>query len=103
MSTEMQSMLAIVENATNKYVFYSQMFLVPKKDGALINMNLNLLNWPVKSKHFNMEGIHIAKSRRLDGRNRPERCIFHGPNGSGQRIPQIPVKAEKIPVKLPIF
>ena len=39
--------------------FYSQMFLVPKKDGRhRLVINLKRLNQSVKTEHFTMEGIH---------------------------------------------
>ena len=42
--------------------FYSQMFLVPKKDGRQRPViNLKRLNQSVKTEHFKMEGIHMLK------------------------------------------
>ena len=43
-----------------------------------------------------------AKSRRLDGQDRPERCIFYDPHGSGGlRIPLLPMEGQSISVQLP--
>ena len=65
MQTEIQSMLdkqAIVETESRAHGFYSQMFLVPKKDGKQRPViNLKRLNQSVKTEHFKMEGIHMLK------------------------------------------
>ena len=42
--------------------FYSNLFLVPKKDGGQrLVINLKSLNEFVKTEHFKMEGIHLLK------------------------------------------
>ena len=42
--------------------FYSQMFLVPKKDDQQRPViNLKRLNWSVITEHFKIEGIHMLK------------------------------------------
>ena len=43
-----------------------------------------------------------AKSRRLDGQDRPEGCIFHGPHDrGGQKVPPLPVEGKGVSVQLP--
>ena len=43
--------------------FYSNMFIVPKKDGGQRPViNLKYLNKHVKSEHFKMEGLHTVKA-----------------------------------------
>ena len=43
-----------------------------------------------------------AKSRRLDGQDRPERCIAHDFHCSGgPRILQVPMERQVVPVQLP--
>ena len=43
-----------------------------------------------------------AKSRRLDGQDRPAGCILHGPHGrGGQKLPPLPVEGKGISVQLP--
>jgi hypothetical protein len=63
MQAEIQSMLdklAISREEDNSESFYSQMFLVPKKDGRQRPViNLKRLNQSVKTEHFKMEGIHM--------------------------------------------
>ena len=65
MQEEIQSMLdkqAITEIESCPEGFYSQMFLVPKKDGRQRPViNLKRLNQSVKTEHFKMEGIHMLK------------------------------------------
>ena len=65
MQEEIQSMLdkkAISVAGDSSESFFSQMFLVPKKDGRQRPViNLKRLNQSVKSKHFKMEGIHMLK------------------------------------------
>ena len=62
---------------------------------------------PVSEDRALQDGRHShaerpAKSRRLDGQDRPERCIFHDPHGSGgPRIPPLPMEGQSIPVQLP--
>jgi len=52
--------------------FYSNLFLVPKKDGGQRPViNLKALNNFVNKEHFKMEGIHTLKD--LLGQNRSER------------------------------
>ena len=65
MQAEIQSMLqkqaiSLVEESSKS--FYSQMFLVPKKDSRQRPViNLKKLNQSVKTEHFKMEGIHMLK------------------------------------------
>ena len=65
MQEEIQSMLdkqAITDIESCPEGFYSQMFLVPKKDGRQRPViNLKRLNQSVKTEHFKMEGIHMLK------------------------------------------
>ena len=65
MQAEIQSMLdkqAISRAGESSENFYSQMFLVPKKDGRQRPViNLKRLNQSVKTEHFKMEGIHMLK------------------------------------------
>jgi len=65
MQEEIQSMLskhAISEIGSTHEGFFSQMFLVPKKDGRQRPViNLKRLNQSVKTEHFKMEGIHMLK------------------------------------------
>ena len=65
MQEEIRSMLgkqAISEIESSPEGFYSQMFLVPKKDGRQRPViNLKRLNQSVKTEHFKMEGIHMLK------------------------------------------
>ena len=43
--------------------FYSNMFIIPKKDGGQRPViNLKYLNKHVKSEHFKMEGLHTIKA-----------------------------------------
>ena len=69
---EEECMLAEIQNMLDKQAissmeegpegFYSQMFLVPKKDGRQRPViNLKRLNQSVKTEHFKMEGIHMLK------------------------------------------
>ena len=51
------------EVVTNTKGFYSNMFMVPKKDGGQRPViNLKHLNRFVKSEHFKMEGLHTVKA-----------------------------------------
>ena len=65
MQAEIQSMLekqaiSLVEESSES--FFSQMFLVPKKDGRQRPViNLKRLNQSVKTEHFKIEGIHMLK------------------------------------------
>ena len=53
---------AISQSPDNPQGFYSQMFLVPKKDGRQRPViNLKKLNLSVKTEYFKMEGIHMLK------------------------------------------
>ena len=65
MQEEIQNMLdkqAISETGDSPQGFYSQMFLVPKKDGRQRPViNLKRLNQSVKTEHFKMEGTHMLK------------------------------------------
>ena len=65
MLSEISNMLdkqAISETENSSQGFYSQMFLVPKKDGRQRPViNLKRLNQSVKTEHFKMEGIHMLK------------------------------------------
>ena len=65
MQTEVLNMLEkqlISQVSQNPEGFYSQMFLVPKKDGRQRPViNLKRLNQSVKTEHFKMEGIHMLK------------------------------------------
>ena len=65
MQEEILSMLgkqAISEIGSTHEGFFSQMFLVPKKDGRQRPViNLKRLNQSVKTEHFKMEGIHMLK------------------------------------------
>ena len=65
MQSEIQSMLdkcAISESEEDSESFFSQMFLVPKKNGRQRPViNLKRLNQSVKTEHFKMEGIHMLK------------------------------------------
>ena len=43
--------------------YYSNMFILPKKDGGQRPViNLKSLNKYVKSEHFKMEGLHTVKA-----------------------------------------
>ena len=60
--TAMQSKQTITKEESRKKGFFSQMFLVPKKDGGQRPVvNLKRLNSFVKTEHFKMEGIHMLK------------------------------------------
>ena len=65
MQAEIQSMIdkqAISRTEDSSESFYSQMFLVPKKDGRQRPViNLKRLNQSVKTEHFKMEGIDMLK------------------------------------------
>ena len=65
MQAEIQSMLdkqAISVTGEAAESFYSQMFLVPNKDGRKRPViNLERLNQSVKTEHFKMEGIRMLK------------------------------------------
>ena len=65
MQEEIQSMLdkqAISVAGASSESFFSQMFLVPKKDGRQRPVtNFKRLNQSVKTEHFKMEGIHMLK------------------------------------------
>ena len=53
---------AIMEVCNPRGGFYSNMFLVPKKDGGQRPViNLKALNTHVQTEHFKMEGIHTLK------------------------------------------
>ena len=59
--------------------FYSNLFLVLKKDGGQRPViNLKALNNFVNKEHFKMEGIHTLKDllRRLVSQNRSKRCLL---------------------------
>ena len=62
---------------------------------------------PVSEDRALQDGRHPhaerpAKSRRLDGQDRPERCLFHDPHGSRrQRISPVPVEEQNVSVQLP--
>ncbi len=59
----MQSKQAISETPQGDRGFYSQLFLVPKKDGNQRPViNLKKLNSFVRTEHFKMEGIHMLKN-----------------------------------------
>ena len=66
---EEESMQAEIQGTLDKQAisegpegFYSQMFLVPKKDGRQRTaINLKRLNQSVKTEHFKMKGIHMLK------------------------------------------
>ena len=66
MEEEIQSLLqkqAISQIPTAIKGFYSNMFIVPKKDGGQRPViNLKQLNRYVKSEHFKMEGLHTVKA-----------------------------------------
>ena len=66
MEEEIQSLLqkqAISQIPTAIEGFYSNMFIVPKKDGGQRPViNLKQLNRYVKSEHFKMEGLHTVKA-----------------------------------------
>ena len=66
MQAEIQSMLdkqTVSVTGSSHREFYSQMFLVPKKDGRHRPViNLKRLNQLVKTEHFKMEGIHMLKN-----------------------------------------
>ena len=54
---------AVQEVVPNTKGFYSNMFMVPKKDGGQRPViNLKHLNRFVKSEHFKMEGLHTVKA-----------------------------------------
>ena len=61
---------------------------------------------PVSEDQALQDGRHShaerpAKSRRLDGKDRPERCLLHDSHCSGgQRVPQIPMEGPDVPVQL---
>ena len=62
MQTEVLNMLEKQAIPQNPEGFYSQMFLVQKKDGRQRPViNLKRLNQSVKTEHFKMEGIHMLK------------------------------------------
>ena len=104
MRTEIQSMLdkrAITELVDNPEGFYSQMFLVPKKDGQqrpVINLRKTvelLTNNRALQNGGHSYAQKPAKSRRLDGEDRPEGCILHGTHGQGgPRIPPLPMERQ---------
>ena len=62
---------------------------------------------PVSEDRALQDGRHShaerpAKSRRLDGQNRSERCIFHDSHCSGgPRVPQVSMEGQVVPVQLP--
>ena len=85
--------------------FYSNMFMVPKKGGGQGPViNLKPLNHFVKSGHFKMEGLHTFKAppkERLDGQNRPQRCILHGTNSPPVSLsPPFQRKEGNIPLQM---
>ena len=54
---------AVQEAPPNSRGFFSNMFMVPKKDGGQRPViNLKQLNKFVKSEHFKMEGLHTVKA-----------------------------------------
>ena len=108
MQAEIQSMLdkqAISVAGDSSKSFFSQTFLVPKKYGRQRPVT-SLKTQPVSEDQALQNGRlsyaeRPAKSRRLDGQDRPERCIFHDSHCSGgQRYPQIAMEGPDIPVQL---
>jgi len=54
---------AVQRVPTSQKGFYSNMFMVPKKDGGQRPViNLKALNTYVKTEHFKMEGLHTVKA-----------------------------------------
>ncbi len=103
----MQSKQAISTISQPVGGFYSQLFLVPNKDGGQRPViNLKKLNSFVKTEHFKMESIQTlkAKTRRLDGQSRPQRCLLHDPDCSGgQTIRLLQLERNDIPIQLSSF
>ena len=59
---ELLGKAAIVEVHNPQGGFYSNLFLVPKKDGGQrLVINLKALNSFVQTEHFKMEGIHTLR------------------------------------------
>ncbi len=54
--------ISVLPQTKSNEGFYSQLFLVPKKDGNQRPViNLKRLNTFEKTKHFKMDGIHMLK------------------------------------------
>ena len=109
MQAEIQSMLdkqAISVTGETAESFYSQMFVVPKKRTAGTDCNKSKKTQPVCEDRALQDGVHShaerpAKSSRLDGQDRPERCLLYDSHCSvGQRSPQIPMEGPDVPVQL---
>lgn len=82
--------------------FYSDIFLVPKKDGSLRPViNVKALNTFVHLKHFKMEGIDTMKTEELADKSQPQGCILYNPNRpNSPELPQILVSREDLPLHM---
>ena len=85
------------------FKLYSNLFLVPKKDGGQCPViNLKVLNNFVSKKHFKMEGIHTLKDLLKRGdwlaKIMPS---FQYPSTPTTKISQVHVPREDLPIQLP--
>ena len=103
---------AIVEVHNPQGVFYSNLFLVPKKDrGRRPVIDLKALNSFVQTEHFKMEGtrIHTLKDLKrscqsggLVGDGGSKVCIFRNPNASiSPSIPQTRIPKKMLSILMP--
>ena len=89
----------------NQAGFYSNLFLVPKKDGGqrpVINLNLKPLN---QAEHFKMEGIHtlrdIVKPGDWLGKADQLKDTYHPNPPIPQGVSKVQISGDTIPVQLP--
>ena len=97
---------AIKEVHNSRGGFWSNLFLVAKKDGGQRPViNLNVLNSFVQTEHFKMEGIHTlrdSQSRGLAGKSGSKGCILRNPNPPGPlSISQVFLSRQMLSVPMP--
>ena len=95
MKQEVESLVtkgAIKEPPEGSY--FSNLFLVPKKDGSQRQLNAF-----VEVPHFKMEEIHTLKPRRLVGESRPEGCLLlYSNQPTLQEIPVFYCRQQDLPI-----